>query len=156
MHKLRASHGQVFRPLSLSAVREAIRWLRDGQGPAAPLRPRHHRTRGMMLPFFGAETRMPVGAAELALRTGALVMPMFCRRTKGGRFDVFAEPPMEMVATGNHEEDVRTNTLQILAAIESCVRQDPGQWIVLESIWDREDDARSRACLVRQSQSRGV
>jgi KDO2-lipid IV(A) lauroyltransferase len=154
VHKLRARRGQMFRPLSLSAVREAIRWLR--QGMVVPLLcDRDIQNTGMVLPFFGAETRMPVGATELALRTGALVMPMFCRRTKGGHFDVIAEPPLEMVVTGNAEEDIRTNTLRIIAAIEKYMRQDPGQWIVLESIWDSEKmvDKRSQ---VRQSSGSGV
>jgi lauroyl/myristoyl acyltransferase len=154
VHKLRAAHGLVFRPLSLSSVREAIRWLRDG-GVLPLLCDRDIQNTGMMLPFFGAETRLPVGAAELALRTGALVIPMFCRRTKGGRFEVFAEPPLEIVRTGDQDEDVRVNTLRIIAAIERYVRQEPGQWIVLESIWEPGAPGEPRAP-VSQSQSRGV
>ncbi len=143
VQKLRAAHGQVFRPLSLAAVREAIRWLRDG-GVLPLLCDRDIQNSGMTLPFFGEETRVPTGAAELALRTGALVIPMFCRRTKGGRFDIFAEPVFEPVSTGNHEEDVRTNTLKIIGAIERCVREDPGQWIVLESVWERGEEGESK------------
>ena len=154
VHKLRASKGQTFRPLSLSAVREAIRWLRDGR--VVPLLcDRDVQNTGMVLPFFGAETRVPVGAAQLALRTGALVMPMFCRRTRGGRFDVFGGPAMEMTVTGDPDEDVRTNTLRILAAVEDCIRGDPGQWFVLESIWDSRK-TEDRHSLVRQSGSHGV
>ena len=154
VHKLRGSHGQVFRPLSLSSVREAIRWLRDGK--VMPLLcDRDIQNSGMLLPFFGAETRMPVGATELALRTGALLMPMFCRRTKGGRFDVFADPPLEMTVTGNAEEDVRANTLKVIAAIEKYVRQDPGQWIVLESIWEPRERP-EKPSPVRQSRSHRV
>ncbi len=154
VHKLRSSHGETFRPLSLSALREAVRWLRQGQ--ALPLLcDRDITNTGMVMPFFGAETRVPVGAAELALRTGALVVPMFCRRTKGNRFDVFGEPPMEMISTGDHEEDLRTNTLRILAAIERCVRADPGQWFVMESIWHPKK-TQDRHSLVRQSENPGV
>jgi lauroyl/myristoyl acyltransferase len=154
VHKLRSSQGQTFRPLSLSAVREAIRWLRDGR--VVPLLcDRDIQNTGIVLPFFGAETRVPVGAAQLALRTGALVIPMFCRRTKGGRFDVFGGPAIEMTVSGDPAEDVRTNTLRILAAIEECVRGDPGQWFVLESIWDPQK-TKDRHSLVRQSSSRGV
>ena len=141
VQRLRESQGQVFRPLSLSAMREAIRWLRNGK--VVPLLcDRAIQNTGMVLPFCGAETRMPVGATELALRTGALVMPMFCRRVKGGRFEVYSEPPMEMVTTGNQEEDIRSNTLRILAFLERFLRQDPGQWVVLESIWEQPDGAK--------------
>jgi KDO2-lipid IV(A) lauroyltransferase len=155
VHKLRAAHGLVYRPLSLSSVREAIRWLRDGK--VLPLLcDRDIQNSGIALPFFGEETRVPIGAAELALRTGALLLPMFCRRTKGGCFDVFTEPPLELVATGNHEEDVRANTLKIIAAIEEYVRQDPGQWIVLESLWGPRRQGESReAVRSTASQHRG-
>jgi lauroyl/myristoyl acyltransferase len=154
VHKLRSSQGQTFRPLSLSAVREAIRSLR--QGKVVPLLcDRDIQNSGIVLPFFGAETRVPVGAAEIALRTGALVVPMFCRRTPHGGFDVFGEPPMEMTTTGDLEADVRTNTLRILAAIERCVRGDPGQWFVLESMWDSKK-AKDPRQPVRHSQNRGV
>jgi KDO2-lipid IV(A) lauroyltransferase len=154
VHKLRARRGQVFRPLSLAAVREAIRWLRRGE--VVPLLcDRDIQNSGMFLPFFGAETRMPVGAAQLALQTGALVIPMFCRRTKGGRFEVFAEPPLEMTVTGNHEDDLRTNTLRIIAAIEKYVREDPGQWIVLESLWEPKRTP-EKPSLVRQSGSHAL
>lgn len=153
VHKLRGSHGQVFRPLSLAAVREAIRWLRAGH--AVPLLcDRDIQNSGMLMPFFGVETRMPVGATQLALRTGALVVPMFCRRTKGGRFDLFGEPALEMIHTGNQEEDVRTNTLRIVAAMERGIRQDPGQWIVLESMWEPRKAAERQP--VRQSNVHGV
>jgi lauroyl/myristoyl acyltransferase len=154
VHKLRASQGQEFRPLSLPAVREAIRRLRRG-GVVPLLCDRDITNGGVLVPFFGVETRMPVGAAELALRTNALVIPMFCRRTKGGRFDVFDEPAMEMIRTGNMEEDIRTNTLRIVEAMERWIRQEPGQWIVLEWMWDPRKATEGRQP-VRQSKVRGV
>jgi KDO2-lipid IV(A) lauroyltransferase len=154
VHKLRASHGQEFQPLSLLAVREAIRRLRHG-GVVPLLCDRDITNSGVAMPFFGAETRMPVGAAELALRTGALVLPMFCRRTEGGRFDLFGEPAMEMVRTGNWQEDVRANTLRIVEVLERWVRQDPGQWMVLESMWEPRKETERRQP-VRQSKVHGV
>ena len=154
IHQLRSSQGQVFKPLSLSSMRGAIRWLREGK--VVPLLcDRAIQNTGMILPFFGAETRMPVGATELALRTGALLMPMFCRRVKGGHFEVYTELPLEMIVTGNQEEDVRVNTLRLLAVVEKYLREDPGQWFVLEPIWRERDTGKSQP-LVRQSGNRGV
>jgi KDO2-lipid IV(A) lauroyltransferase len=141
VHRLRESQGQVFRPLSLSVIREAIRWLRNGK--VVPLLcDRDIQNTGVVLPFCGAETRMPVGAIELAMRTGALVIPMYCRRVRGGRFEVYAESPLEMTTSGNQEEDIRTNTLKLLAHFERWLRQDPSQWIVLESIWEQSESAK--------------
>jgi len=136
VHKLRSVHGQVFSPLSFSTMKEAIRILQEGERVVPILCDRAIGNSGKMLPFFGAETLMPVGPAQLALRTNALVIPMFCRRV-GNNFEVYAEPPMEMIRTGDEEEDVRVNSLRIIACIEKFVKDDPGQWIVLESLWDK-------------------
>ncbi len=140
MHRLRSSQGQVFRPISFSTMKDAVRWLREGK--LIPLLcDRDIQHTGILLPFCGAEARMPVGAAQLAMRTGAVVVPMFSHRKKGDHFEVYTEPPLEMVSTGDEAEDVRVNTLKIISCIEKYLRRDPGQWIVLESIWERSAEA---------------
>ncbi len=88
------------------------------------------------LPFFGEETMMPTGPIEMALRTGATVIPCFCLRTKPGGIDADLEEPLELERTGDMERDARTNTQRFLALIERRLRQHPDQWVVLESIWN--------------------
>jgi lauroyl/myristoyl acyltransferase len=138
VHRLRASQGQVFRPVSLSAIKEAIRWLGEGK-TISILCDRDIQHTGMTLPFCGAEARLPVGVAQLAMRTGAVVVPMFSRRMKGNHFEVYTEPPVEMTITGDEENDVRANTLRIISYVEKYLRLDPGQWMVLEPIWQAQD-----------------
>lgn len=141
VHRLRCSKGQMFRPVSVSTMKEAVRWLREGK-VVSLLCDRDIQHTGIMLPFCGAEAQLPVGTAQLAMRTGAVVLPMFCRRTHGNHFDVYAEPPLEMTVTGDEANDVRVNTLKIISCIEKYLRLDPGQWLVLEPIW-RERDGQS-------------
>jgi lauroyl/myristoyl acyltransferase len=136
--RLRSSKGHTFLPVGVGGVKAAVQALRRGgvvalmgdrdiQGPRAPL------------PFFGREANMPTGPMEMALRTGATVLPIFCHR-RGPRLEVFIEPPLELVRSGSLEEDVRLNTLRFLNRLEEHLRKDPAQWIVLEPVWDTDGD----------------
>jgi KDO2-lipid IV(A) lauroyltransferase len=79
---------------------------------------------------------MPTGPIDVALRTGATVIPAFCVRTEKDSVDAYLEEALEMEQTGDMERDIRTNTLRFLARLERRLRDHPDQWVVLESIWD--------------------
>ena len=132
---LRASKGHTFAPVGFAGVKRAIQTLRDG-GVIALMGDRDIEGPKASLPFFGEETMMPTGPIEMALRTGATVIPTFCIRTKQGGIDAYLEEPLELERTGDMERDARTNTLRFLALVERRLRQHPDQWVVLESIWE--------------------
>lgn len=131
---LRSGHGHEYRTLSFGATKEMIRRLKRG-GLVAILLDRDVAGTGVPVQFFGAETRMPLGAVDIALRTGAHLIPAWAWRIPGYRFQVEIEPPMELVRTGSFDEDVRTNARRLLELFERRLRTDPGQWAVLEPIW---------------------
>jgi KDO2-lipid IV(A) lauroyltransferase len=136
IHRLRESKGQSFRPVSLSTIKEAIRWLSEGK-TVSILCDRDIQHTGVPMPFLGHEVRLPVGAAQLALRSNAVLVPMFSRRVRGNHFEVYTEPPIELTRTGNEAEDAATNTRKIVACIEKYLRMDPGQWMVLDRFWEQ-------------------
>jgi KDO2-lipid IV(A) lauroyltransferase len=136
-HRLRSTHGHIYRPVSTSAVKGALRHLRQG-GVVAILCDRDIQKTGQLLPLCGQPARFPLGAAMLALHTGAQVVPAFHRRSETGRDDIWLEPPLPLERTGDDEHDARALSERILARFEVYLRRDPGQWIVLEPIWGRE------------------
>jgi len=137
---LRSSKGHTFLPVGVAGVRAALQALRRG-GVVALMGDRDIEGPRARLPFFGEEASMPIGPMEMALRTGAQVVPVFCYR-QGEVLEVFVEPPLELTVSGSLEEDVRLNTLRFLARLEEHLRRDPSQWIVLEPIWDTDGGAR--------------
>ena len=141
-HWLRSQHGHEFRTLSFGAVKEAVRRLRSG-GIVALLLDRDVTGSGVPMQLFGAETRIPLGAVELALRTGADLIPAWAWRIDGYRFHARVGPPMELVRTGDLQHDVRVNAARLLALFEVQLRVDPGQWAVLESIWREREPAQA-------------
>ena len=134
VHRLRSSHGQECRPVGFSTIKEAIRRLRQG-GTVAIAFDRDIQGTGRLLPFFGCETRIPVGAVELALRTGAQIIPTFAVRHGARHFECWIEPPLPVFATGDEERDLGQNTLRLLARLEEYLRRDPAQWAVTERVW---------------------
>jgi KDO2-lipid IV(A) lauroyltransferase len=133
MTRIRSAFGPRYVEVGYGAIAEALRHLRAG-GCLAIAADRDIQDNGVLMDFFGAPTKIPLGAVELAVRTGAALMPAFCRRDGEG-FDVYFEEPLELVATGNSKDDALTNTRALLQRIESWLRVDPGQWIVLERVW---------------------
>jgi KDO2-lipid IV(A) lauroyltransferase len=135
VHRLRSSAGQTFLPVSLSNVKATLRYLKAG-GMVAIMCDRDIEGRSLRVPFCGAPASMPVGAVELAMRTGAALVPTFAHRRDDNHYEVFAEPPLELARTGNPQADLETNVRRLLERFEPHLRRDPGQWTVLEAVWE--------------------
>lgn len=131
----RRSQGHCFVEVGVSGIKEAIRRLRRG-GVVAVMVDRDIQHSGVIVPFFGAPARVPVGAVDLALHTGADLIPLISRRIGLDEFEVTIERPLALIRTGNREEDRRRNTIRLLQRFEKHLRRDPSQWFVLEEpVW---------------------
>jgi Kdo2-lipid IVA lauroyltransferase/acyltransferase len=91
---------------------------------------------GEFVPFFGRLACTASGMARVALKTGAAVLPGFMLWEESERKYVlhFGEP-IDLVSTGNDEQDVIENTARFTAAIESWVRRYPDQWLWVHRRW---------------------
>jgi KDO2-lipid IV(A) lauroyltransferase len=133
MTRLRSTFGPRYENVSFGVIAESIRHLRAGKCVAiAGERDIQHN--GTPIPFFGVEASMPLGAAELAARTGAALLPAYCKR-EGNGFDIYFEDPIDLRNTGNAKEDAIANTCMLIKRIEPWIAADPGQWMVLDRIW---------------------
>jgi lauroyl/myristoyl acyltransferase len=95
--------------------------------------------RGIDVTFFGAATRMPAGPASLALRTGAVLVPVTLSFHDGGWGVVF-HPEVE-------HSDVATMTQQVADAFAAGIAAHPADWHMLQRLWLEDlaaDDPRRR------------
>jgi KDO2-lipid IV(A) lauroyltransferase len=136
MDELRRSKGHDFAPVSVGSVKRVIRTLRQG-GAVALMGDRDIEGPRQLLPFCGEEAWMPTGPIEVALRTGAIVIPSFSYR-RGRKFEAYMEEPLELKQTGDFEADARNGALEFLARFEPRLRAEPWQWMVLEPIWEEQ------------------
>ena len=134
MRGLRTVHGHEYEEVSFGAIKKAIAWLRAG-GVVAILVDRDIQKRGIEIEFCGSPAKFPTGAVDLAMRTGAVLLPGWVRRTGGFKVEAIVGPPLPLVLTGHADEDLRVNTARLLALFERHLKRDPGQWSVLDRIW---------------------
>jgi KDO2-lipid IV(A) lauroyltransferase len=112
--------------------------LRAG-GVLCLLSDRDLSARGVDVMFFGAATRMPAGPASLALRTGAVLLPVTLSFRPDG-WDCAFHPPVP-------HTDVATMTQQVADAFASGIAAAPADWHMLQRLWLDDlapDDPRRR------------
>jgi KDO2-lipid IV(A) lauroyltransferase len=143
IHWLRARHGHEYRTVSIGGIKEAIRRLKGG-GLVALMLDRDIGGTGVPMEFCGAQSRIPVGAVELALRTGADIIPAWAWRIDGFKFRARIGPPLEIVRSGDFDADVMANARRLLALFEGHLRAYPGQWAVLEPIFEPKEQQPAR------------
>ena len=93
------------------------------------------------LPFAGRSLRLPGawGAAKLAARHRAPLLPVLARRTRSGRISLRVEPPIWPAAGQEASRSLRTeaarDTARALARqLEGWVLRDPADWALLPDL----------------------
>lgn len=149
VHRLRQRPGVRFVEADLAGIREALSHLRGG-GLVAILADRDIQGNGREVVFFGERARLPGGPIELALRTGAAVIPGVGLRLGPARYSASMLAPLELQRTGNREADIEAGMRALAHALEECIERAPDQWFVLQPIWGHPTHRASRAATVRQ------
>jgi len=140
LDRIRSSKGHTFGSVNVGNVKRVLKTLKKG-GVVALMGDRDIEGPKQVLPFCGANATMPTGPIEVALRTGAVVIPSFSMRRNKYVIEAIMEPPLELERTGDSEHDVRASMLRYLEGYERRLRAEPEQWAVLEAIWDGTDAA---------------
>ena len=112
------------------AARRLLRTLRDG-GALGMLIDQDTLVDGDWVPFFGRPAYTPLGAAQIALRQGAVVIPTFIARKEDGRHRAVFHPALEL------PEDATAATAMMTATIEAQIRRHPTQWVWMHRRWRR-------------------
>ncbi len=89
---------------------------------------------GVGVQFFGAETRVPAGAATLALRTGAGVVTAVIVR-ESNYYVAHVGPLIRPNPTGDRSVDIQALTQQFMDQLESWIRRYPEQWFMFRDMW---------------------
>lgn len=112
------------------AARALLTALRGG-GALGMLIDQDTAVDGVWVDFFGRSAWTPSGAAELAHRFGAAVLPTFIERHPDGRHAARIGAPLDLSA------DPVAATQIMTRAIEEQVRRVPEQWVWMHRRWRR-------------------
>ncbi|HLI26814.1 MAG TPA: phosphatidylinositol mannoside acyltransferase [Chloroflexota bacterium] len=115
--------------------REILRVLRRNEVLCLLVdRPLHHDGSGVPVRFFGAPTRVPAGAATLALRTGAALLAA-CMVRVGDGFRLEVRPVREVARSGDRAADIQQLTQHVMDALAEFIRRYPEQWFMFRPMW---------------------
>lgn len=112
------------------AARVLLRSLREGT--LGMLIDQDTRVDGVWVPFFGRPAYTPVGAARLALRRRAEVVPVFIERRRDGSHLLRFGSPLDLP-----DDEVEATAL-MTRTIEEQIRRVPEQWVWMHRRWRRQ------------------
>ena len=115
------------------AARKLLRTLREG-GALGMLIDQDTQVEGVWVPFFDRLAYTPSGAAEIALRQQAIVIPAFIEREPDGLHRAVFHAPL------NLPEDPEAATALMTRCIETQVRRVPEQWVWMHRRWRRRPE----------------
>jgi KDO2-lipid IV(A) lauroyltransferase len=113
------------------AARQLLLALRRG-GALGMLIDQDTKVDGVWVPFFGHPAFTPVGAAKIALRQHAVVIPTFIERQDDGHHLARFHPPLPL------PDDPQEATARMTETIEAQVRRRPEQWVWMHRRWRRQ------------------
>jgi len=131
---MRGGDPDTARRLGAAAMRDVYRVLR-ANGMVAVAVDRDLAGTGEPLPFFGAPVPIPVGVIEVAIRTGAAILPIVLLRGDGDEVIGQCYPEITYDAAAPRDDEVRRVTLEVLGLMEEVIRAHPDQWHVLDPLW---------------------
>lgn len=115
------------------AARSCIKALEDNQFVAL-IADRDFSGKGIIMSFLGRQVSIPKGAAIMALKTGAPIIPVFFLRREIGNFDVIFHPLIEVSPLPDvkiiDEVLIKQVMSKYIVEIEKAIRADPTQWLM--------------------------
>ena len=134
--ELRSKLGMTVVPLGPRAATTVMQALRDNH-IVCLVSDRDLMGGGPQVDFFGERTTLPGGAATLALRTGAPIIPTgvyFTNRVDGHY--AWVKPPIVVERESKRlREDVDRVTQLVAYELESLIRRAPFQWHLFQPNW---------------------
>lgn len=138
MERLRARNGMEEQiPKGAQGTRRTFSLLR--KGGAICLLADQRASEGIQVPFFGRPAFTTPAPAVLALKLGAVILPVSNERIGGAHFHVRVFPPIEPPKTGDAERDMVELTSTITRFIEERVRERPGEWLWIHKRWVKDN-----------------
>ena len=132
--RLRSGGGVRVLPLGSNSLRELLAALRRNE-VVGLVADRDVSGTGVEVEFFGASTRLPAGAALLAIRTGAPLLSAVAVRVGDNSFEGRIDSPIEPERGPDLQESIRRTTRRIAERFEQHIGAQPEQWTVFQLVW---------------------
>lgn len=125
------------------AVRPVLQHLKN-QGVVSLLLDQDAGKQGVSVPFLGLPASTWPGAARIAIRTGAPVVPVALLRTGSQEFVLEVGEPLDPAQWNDTAADVAAFTARISGAVEEYIKAYPEQWFWVHRRWKGASEAREQ------------
>ena len=136
----RAEMGLTTVPLGEGTGPVLLRALKSG-GLVGLVSDRDVVGNGVKVEFFGERTTLPGGAATLALRTGAVLLPVVVYSGPGTWHTGVVHPPLDTTRRGSLRADIMRLTQELATCFEEFIRRHPEQWHLYQPNWPSDRQA---------------
>ena len=120
------------------ALRRVLRELTANNGVALLIDQHLHTPEAVHVDYFGRSAATTSAPAALALRTGAVIVPVFALPLPGGRYRFIYEHPVEP-PPADSADPVREFTQRCTDVLEMYVRRHPELWLWMHRRWRERD-----------------
>ena len=86
--------------------------------------------------FFGEIAYLPTGALQVALKSGAALLPCFIWRKDKYNHLLVIGNPLELIIEGDKEKLINRNMKKIRKIMEGYIRSHISEWEMFHNIWD--------------------
>ncbi|MEO7266713.1 MAG: lysophospholipid acyltransferase family protein [Candidatus Limnocylindria bacterium] len=101
----------------------------------------------------GEATTIPIGPATLSAKTGAPLLPVWCRRDRNDRFDARGLPFIHCTST--EPAEIYRASQALADALSAVIADDPGQWYMFRPVWPQTEVERAQARAALAAARRG-
>ena len=118
--------------------RQFLRVLQDNGVVAVAIDRPMPAGEGVPITFFGRRCWVPGGIAQIALKSGAAILPGFCwyDETYSSTYYLAASEVIYPEHTGDKRADTIRLTQRMFDALEVFIRERPDQWAMFRAFWN--------------------
>ncbi|MBU4313480.1 MAG: lysophospholipid acyltransferase family protein [Actinobacteria bacterium] len=88
--------------------------------------------------FFGKTAYLPSGALQIALKSGAPLIPSFIWRKDKYNHSQIIETPIDLIREGDKETLIAKNMEKVLKVMEKYIRNNISEWEMFHDIWSEK------------------
>ena len=115
--------------LHRNVLPKMLRAVKQGRAVALLNDQYARRSRGCFVPFLGVRASTSLGAAVVALRTGAPIVPVYSLRVEPDHHHMVIRPPLDFPDTGDRRKDAELLTARCNDVLGEIIRAHPEQWM---------------------------
>lgn len=116
-------------------VSNSLKELRDNGLLFVPIDQNFGSGGGVYVNFFGQKAATATGPAVFAMRTGAVILPMFIVRQKDYTHKIIIEPPIPLEEGSDEKETILETMTKVTNLIEQYIRRYPHEWAWMHRRW---------------------